>query len=190
MGESALKNALQQEGQESIRALWREAEEAVRTRREQIAEERAQQQKEADRTLQTEIATLHNTLLFTAKTRARACRLKTEAALENRLLSLADTLLADLGEGDRVALWKSLCAEIPEQPWAEVRIHPRDAGRARKTFPSAAQETDPALGGGLIVRSKDSRISVDNSLGCRLRRAWPDLLPKLIEELRALVDDQ
>jgi len=31
-------------------------------------------------------------------------------------------------------------------------------------------------------------VTVDNSLACRLRRAWPDLLPQLMSELRRLVD--
>ena len=42
---------------------------------------------------------------------------------------------------------------------------------------------DPAITGGLKVMGGDGRLTVSNTLETRLERAWPDLLPAMVEEL-------
>lgn len=188
MGESELKAALQHDGDKQIRDVWQHAEAAVATRREAFEAGMAQLRSRSDRALQAEITTLRNDLLFAAQTRAMACRLHAEAALGERLLQLARQLLPELAERDCAALWQALCRELPEADWAFIRVRPADQQRAGRDFPAATVEHDETLGGGLIVTNLDSTIRIDNSLIRRLHRAWPDLLPQLLEELRKQVN--
>jgi vacuolar-type H+-ATPase subunit E/Vma4 len=189
MGEAELKKALQREGEAQVGNLWQQAEAAVAIRRKELEAERLQLRVETDRQLQAQVTVLRNDLLFEAQTRAMGCRLHAETALEERLLLLARQLLPELANDDRSALWKVLCEELPDADWTTLKVHPADHKLADRDFPAAEIERDETLGGGLIVTSADGMIRVDNSLSCRLLRAWPDLLPKLLGELRKLVND-
>ena len=188
MGESELKAALQREGAAQIAELWRQAEAAVATRRKEIEAERLQLRTESDCKVQTQATVLRNNLLFAAQTRAMGHRLHEEEALAGRLLLLAQQLLPELASNDRANLWKALRAELPATTWSLLTIHPIDHKLASRNFPAAEITTDETLGGGLITTNPEGTIRVDNSLSCRLTRAWPDLLPKLLSELRKQVN--
>lgn len=189
MAESELTTALQREGEAQIRDIWQQSEATVAARRREIEAEVARLRAETDRRLQSEISTLRNNMHFDAQTRAMKHRLYAEKALEERLLLVANQMLPGLASTDRAALWKALCAELPSAEWAACRIHPADSKNATCAFPAAEFEHDEALGGGLIVTTADDMIRIDNSLKCRLMRAWPDLLPKMLGELREQVDN-
>jgi vacuolar-type H+-ATPase subunit E/Vma4 len=188
MGEEELRKALQREGEAQVRDFWQQSEAAVATRRKEIEAELIQLRAEADCQLQTETTVLSNNLLLAAQTRVMECRLHAEAALEKRLLLLARQILPELAGDDRSAMWKTLCEELPAGDWTEIKIHPADRKLAGRDFPSAEVDCDTSLCGGLITTNADGTIRIDNSLDCRLMRAWPDLLPKLLAELRKLVD--
>ncbi len=189
MGEAELKKALQREGEAQVRDFWQQAEVAVETQRKEVEAELTQLHAETDCQLQAETTVLRNNLLFAAQTRVLEGRLHTEAALEERLLVLAHQLLPELARDDRSKLWEALCDELPAADWAILKVHPADQKIAGRDFPIAEIECDEALGGGVIVTNADGMIRIDNSLDCRLMRAWPDLLPKLLTELRKRVDD-
>ena len=70
-----------------------------------------------------------------------------------------------------------------------LKVHPADQALAGRDFPAARIENDETLGGGLIVTNTDGTIRIDNSLSCRLLRAWPDLLPKLLGAFHKRVDN-
>lgn len=189
MAEAELKTALRRAGEERIHSAWQEAEALVAERRAELEAACARLRDETDRQLQTGGSQLRNTLLFAARTRAMACRLQAEAALEKRLLALAGELLPELAESRRASVWAALCAELPRADWVTLRVHPADRALAVAAFPAALIEDDAALGGGLIATNADAIIRIDNSLACRLSRAWPDLLPQLARELRSWVDE-
>jgi vacuolar-type H+-ATPase subunit E/Vma4 len=189
MGESELKRALQREGEEQICTFWQQAESAVASRRKEVEAELMQLRRETDRQLQGEATELRNNLLFEAQTRAMCSRLHEEAALEERLLHLAHQLLPEMASNGRAALWKTLCEELPESDWTILKVHPADQTLAGRDFPAARIESDETLGGGLIATNTDGKIRIDNSLSCRLLRAWPDLVPKLLGEFRKRVDN-
>ncbi|TFG89515.1 MAG: hypothetical protein E4H17_00535 [Gemmatimonadales bacterium] len=189
MSESELKRALQQEGEARMRGFWQEAETTVAAQRLEVDTRRDQLRSATDRQLQAESALLRNTLLFSAQARALECRLRAEAALEQRLLLLAHPLLPKLAEDDRAGLWQALRGELPATDWTAIKVHPTDRELAERDFPAAAIACDEAIGGGLVATSADGAIRIDNSLSCRLQRAWPDLLLPLLDELRKLVDN-
>jgi vacuolar-type H+-ATPase subunit E/Vma4 len=189
MSESELKIALQQEGAARIRGFWQEAEVTVAAQRQELDAELTQLHSETDRRIQAESAMLRNTLLFAAQGRAQETRLYAEATLEQRLLLLARQLLPDLAGRDRSTLWQALRGELPAAAWTAIKVHPDDQELAERDFPEATIACDETLGGGLVATSADDAIRIDNSLSCRLLRAWPDLLPQLLGELRKLVDN-
>ena len=189
MGETELKIALQQEGASHIRAIWQEAEAVVEKRRRMIDTELEQLRDETDRHLQAELADLRSSLLFEAQVQAMACRLRAEDAVGVQLLALAETMLRDLAGAERTRLWSTLAAELPASPWATLTVHPEDQDLARQAFPDVTIQADETLAGGLVASNADATVTIDNSLSCRLRRAWPDLLPKLMADLRKLVDN-
>ncbi|MGK2943989.1 MAG: hypothetical protein ACSLFC_04540 [Desulfuromonadales bacterium] len=188
MGEPELKAALQREGEAQIRDFWQQSESIVASRREELETQRLQLRAETDRNLQAEAAELSISLLFEARTRAIGSRLHAEMALEERLRMLAQQMLPMLANADRAALWKSLREELPAAEWTACKIHSADQQMADRDFPAADIACDETLGGGMIVTTADGMIRIDNSLSCRLLRAWPELLPKLLDELRKQVD--
>ena len=188
MGESELKIALQREGEEQIRTFWQAAEKKVVERRRELKEEEEQLGLEAERQLQAEVSRRRISMLAEGQLRAMASRLQAEALLDEHLQKLAKQLLAELVEEKREAIWQALCEELPPAEWNKITVSHADQALAERTFPAAEIEIDKALTGGLIATSRNGSMRVDNSLGCRLHRAWPDLLPQLMSELRRLVD--
>jgi vacuolar-type H+-ATPase subunit E/Vma4 len=187
MGESELKIALQREGEEQVRAFWQAAEEKVAKRRQELKEEQEQLRREAERQLQFEVTQRRNSQRTESRMQAMASRLHAEALLDERLQGLASQLLTELTEKNREVLWQAFCAELPHAEWGKITVSQGSQGLAVRDFPTAEIELDDAIAGGLIATSS-SGVRVDNSLTCRLRRAWPDLLPQLMSELRRLVD--
>ena len=187
MGESELKIALQREGEEQVRAFWQAAEEKVAKRRQELKEEQEQLRCEAEQQLQFEVTRRRNSLCAESRMQSMASRLHAEAFLDKRLQGLASQLLTELTEKNREVLWQALCAELPPAEWCKIRVSHASQGLAERDFPTAEIELDDAIVGGLIATSS-SGVRVDNSLTCRLRSVWPDLLPQLMSELRRLVD--
>jgi len=188
MGESELKKALQREGEALARVHWQDAENAVKSRRSEIEAQIEQLRSETDRKLQADIEELRGKLLFAALTESRKCRLLAEADLAERLYSLAQQLLHELISSSREDLWQTFCAELPTANWSTLIVHPEDHTRAQQSFPEMKIDSDPKIGGGMIATSADGEVRVDNTLTCRLARAWPDLLPKLMKELQQQVE--
>lgn len=189
MGESELKIALRREGDERVRDIWQVAEESVTKRRRELEVEMEQVRSEADRQLQLEVSRIRNSLLAQAQTRVMESRLHAEAAFEERLKLLTSQLLAELAGRNRDVLWQGLCAELPPAEWAIVTVSPLDQKLAARDFPMAEIELDDALDGGMVATSVGGVMRIDNSLNTRLSRAWPDLLPQLMSEVRRMVDE-
>jgi len=188
MGESELKTALRHEGEARAREFWEQAETAVEQRRMEIEAELENLRDETARALQAETATLRNTLMFEARVKATADRLRAEAAMEVRLLEMADRVLAEMIGDSREELWQDLYHELPAYQWTNVKVNPEDLKIARRTFPTAVIDCDEDINGGLIAVEAEGTIRIDNSLSCRLMQAWPDLLPNLMRDLREQVD--
>ena len=189
MGESELKKALLREGEARARESWLEAESVVETRRNEIKAQLEQMRSEADQKLQADIEELRSNLLFSAQTESRQSRLMAETALAERLYLLAQQLLPGLAADSGHDYWQDCCAELPEANWSRLTVHPGDFAHAKESFPNASIECEPMIGGGLIATNADGTVCIDNSLACRLKRAWPDLLPQLMKELHKAMEE-
>ena len=189
MGEHELHNALRREADGRIRALWAEAEAEVTARRETAQKERDALQQAADQETHREVQTMQRAEAVKTDQELRRSRLLARAALAERLLTLAERRLAELGAEDRDGIWRRAVAELPAAAWQTVTVHPDDDQRARRAFPQSVVKADPALIGGVIATAADERIVVDNSLAGRLARGWTELLPELTAALEGGLND-
>jgi hypothetical protein len=85
---------------------------------------------------------------------------------------------------DPETLFRGLVAELPPAAWRTVCVNPDVVSLAAGCFPDAGIIVDEALSFGLKVTTADGSLSVDNTLGTRLERLWPDLLPQLMADVR------
>jgi len=121
---------------------------------------------------------------------AAAERLRRERATLHRLLDeqaqqLAANWLAKLAtDTQRTALFEALAAELPKGEWQELRVAAGDERNARRRFPKARVLVDAETVCGLQAEAAGGRIQIDNRLETRLRRAWPELMTRLWQELQ------
>jgi vacuolar-type H+-ATPase subunit E/Vma4 len=183
MGRGALIESLRGKAAEEVDALWRDARSRADGHRQELARALDRQRAEDARAAAAAAQRLEDDARIEAEHRAREIRGKAVLALAGRLHELALAELPRLrGEGG-AALFSGLARELPVREWQRVRVNPADRDLAREQFPSATVEDDPSVCGGMIVEAEGGRISVSNSLETRLARAWPDVLPGLIEGL-------
>lgn len=184
MGQHELLAALHREGEELASSLRSKAEaesEAIRAdaaRRLdelQVAYEERRGKLCSDR---------RRDILARAERDSAIVRLKAEHELARRLRERADTLLRRLRDNNGDVLFTLLAAELPGIAWDRVRVGPGDAALAKKLFPAAAIESDSSIVGGLEAVSADGCLTVVNTLEVRLERIWPELLPRMVSELR------
>ena len=119
-------------------------------------------------------------ILAEAERQAALIKLEAEQALAGRLYTLAHGTLARLRDDHYAELFAALVAELLPCRWETVRVNPADSELAQASFPGAAIETDDGITGGMEVSAEGGRVRVDNTLDKRLERAWPELLPRLL----------
>ena len=183
MGGTELKAALLREAENRARSLWQTAEAVVEERRRAVEKEISRNESEATKRLEEAAEAERKAILFSAQQKADDRRLRATADLCERIKKLADRLLPQLAVQEGPALWTALLNELPDIAWGTVWVCPEDKSLAEQSLPGVRITEQSGLGGGLVVATMDGRIKVDNSLLCRLNRAWPDLLPKLIAEV-------
>jgi V/A-type H+-transporting ATPase subunit E len=100
------------------------------------------------------------------------------------LRELARTGLNGLRSDRYELIFRALADELPDETWGTVRVNPLDAALAGMVFPSVVIESVAGIAGGFEVATADGDFTVINTLDVRLERAWPDLLPEMVSELR------
>ncbi len=122
-------------------------------------------------------------ILALAEHEARLIDVRAEDQLAKRLWQRALAALRGMRGEEYGRIFSQLAAEIGDANWSTVRVNPADHDLAATLFPGARIMADPAITGGLKTTSGDGRLTVNNTLETRLGRAWPDLLPAMVEEL-------
>jgi vacuolar-type H+-ATPase subunit E/Vma4 len=184
MGRRELLEALQREGREKVAAITaRRAATEERLRAEKahkIDELRQKHQKQHELLCNSR----KRTLVAQASREAALIRLRAEHALALRLHERARHALPQLYADDAQHLFAQLAAELPLLPWQTIWTTPGAISAASALFPTATIVADPALAGGIKAATTENHLTVDNTLETRLEKLWPDLLPRLMEELR------
>jgi vacuolar-type H+-ATPase subunit E/Vma4 len=183
MGHAELLAALRRKEEEQAAAL-REAtaaqEAAVRA---DLVARCEELREEFERRRDTACAQRRHAIVAEAEREAALVRLRAEYELFLRLRERAGVCLARLyraGEG----LLAQLAEELPAAAWATIRVAPADILPARSLFPGTEVLADPAITGGVAASTADRSLTVVNTLESRLEKGWPDLLPRLVSEVR------
>lgn len=123
-------------------------------------------------------------IMSAAERKSALVRLGAEHALSIRLRERAVSCLKRLrGEGGD-ELFRGLATELPEEAWGTVRVNRADEALARALFPAAIVAGVDGITGGLEATTGDASFTVVNTLDVRLERAWAELLPRMMADLR------
>jgi len=189
MGRKALIESLRSRAAEDVEALWRDVRAQAEAYRLELAHTLEQQRLQEAQAAAALARQLQDDASAEARHRAREIRAQAALVLADRLYRLAITQLPTLRDASCPELFQALARELPQRDWQRVRVNPGDREAACVSFPAAEVVCDPAICGGLDVEADEGRIRVSNTLETRLETAWPDLLPRLINELLAESDD-
>jgi vacuolar-type H+-ATPase subunit E/Vma4 len=183
MGHKELIDSLQQEGEDKIRQLWKDAEIEAETVRTETSSKIGLISKEFRNKELIEIQDREQEILSEAASKAGKIKLQAERTLSDRLFLLALSCLHELKNGRYAEAFESIVKEIPHAEWKKVRVHPDDMKIAETYFASSDIIPDDRISGGLEAVSENNKVFINNTFEKRLERAWDDLLPLLISEI-------
>ena len=181
MPHPALIEAVRRRTTDTVAALWAEARaEAGRCRDEA---ERAVEAERAElgRRLRAISKGASRAALAEAERRARSLRTVAAAGLAGRLWTAAAGALPQLRDASYPARFRALAGELPKRAWMRVVVNPADGELAAESFPGSVVATDATIAGGLVAESDGLRVT--NTLGRRLAAAWPDLQPRMMNDV-------
>lgn len=184
MGYEKLIETLRQEGAEKVAAIRQEVEAQGEDLKRETAEKTATLREEFARRGEEESVAIQREILAEAVRKTRQERLAAEHELAVRLLKLARQALPDLRAEHPGELFATLVKELPQVQWEGVKIKPADRKLAKRFFADAKIETDKAIAGGFEATTDKERFRVVNTLEKRLERAWPELLPRILTDIR------
>jgi vacuolar-type H+-ATPase subunit E/Vma4 len=123
-------------------------------------------------------------VLSAAGRKAKMIRLSSEESLSARLFRLAESCLPLLRETGYEDVFRRLSLELPPLEWQTVKVHPGDLALTGRFFPGAEIVPDKSISGGMVAEAEESGIRVVNTFEKRLERAWAEMLPKLLEDVK------
>lgn len=183
MGHAELLAALRRKEEEQAAALREAAARQEAALRADLAARCEELREEFERRRDAACAERRHTIVAEAAREAALVRLRAEYELSVRLRERAGACLARLYRGGG-GLLAQLAEELPAAPWATIRVAPEEILPARSLFPGAEVCGDPTITGGVEASTADRSLTVVNTLESRLEKGWPDLLPRLVTELR------
>lgn len=184
MGRHELLEALQHEGREKMAAIVTRSKAEEESLRAGFEERRALLRLEHEQQSELLCRRLKQKIISAAKREAALIRLRAEHFLSLRLHERAGINVMQMSVNNPLALFCTLAVELPPDTWLTVQVNPGFAPLAANCFPDAVIVPDAALSAGFKVVSADKSLTVDNTLGKRLERLWPELVPHLLAELR------
>lgn len=185
MSKEDLLSALEQQGDQELSQLRRDAQERLVALRQEYAarlrlarRDQCSQLMRLRRNLQQE-----HLNRCEREIRERLTQHRWEMAEASR--ELARGLLPQLWQEHRRELLARLAAELPAISWTTIQVRPQDLQLARALFRDVDVVAIEGLEGGLVAENSDSGLTVDASLETCLDRLLPVLLPRLLE----VIDD-
>jgi vacuolar-type H+-ATPase subunit E/Vma4 len=188
MGCNELIESLRKASEGRVCAIWTDAEEEVRKIWADVSHEIDRMREEYAGILSGPAHVEVSTILMEAHKKARMIGLSAEDLISKRLFSLAMTLLHRLRNEGYEDLFGRFARELPPLRWQTLKVNPDDVDLARKYFPDAEIFPDSNIAGGFRATAEAERIRVVNTFEKRLERAWADLLPDLMGDVREISD--
>ena len=178
-----LIEALHAAAEQKAATIWESARSEAEQCRVEAAHSVETRREEARQDLAATARKLEDDAIGRAEAEAKTIRIATGKTLAERAYRLASDSLPRFRDGGYESLFAALAGEIPEGPWRRVRVNPADLRLAQEFFPDAEIVPDESVTGGLEVEAEDGRIRISNTLETRLERAWPVVLPGLINDI-------
>lgn len=189
MGYIELIDALRKEGEEKVHTIWKEAETEAQRISEETFKRMENMREEYGNIHSSDIREQTETILSEAGSRARMIRLLAEKELSDRLYRLALCSLHLLRDERYKDIFDALIEELPHYKWKIVRVNSEDKRVAKEYFPDSDVIPDSNIRGGLDIAGRDGMIRIINTLEKRLERAWGEILPGLIKDVRSMIQD-
>lgn len=188
MGYMELIEALRKEGEEKMRAIWREAEAEAEKIRRDAAVKIGEMKEKHGRVQASTAKDKSDDILSDAAKRARSIRLLSEEELSDRLYRLSVPLLRTLRGKDYKDVFSAIVKELPQNRWEVIRVNPEDEDIAKGYFPDSEIVRDINITGGLEASAAGGGIRILNTFEKRLERVWNELLPEIIRDARCSMD--
>jgi len=183
MTQQALTDALHKAAAQNVTAIWQQARAEAKKSQCDAHRETDEARARADREIAALAAQFRKAATARAEDEARRIRTAMNAALAERLYRLAQQALPQFRRQHYAPRFAALARELPARHWQSVRVNPADEQLARTCFADTEVVCDDAVVGGMEVAADEGRIRIDNTLGERLQRAWPEILPRLVASI-------
>lgn len=183
MSHQDLIAALQTQGEAKTAEMRLQAEEEAATLAADAKEQLDALEEEENRGRLAERDRLAAAIAAQAKLEARRLLAAARCRLAERLAALAKSCLSNLRDQEYEVIFARLAGEILPETWRQVRVSPADTALARKYFPNTPVVEDEAIIGGFELISDDGLLRIANTLGKRMERSWPALLPKIVGQV-------
>jgi vacuolar-type H+-ATPase subunit E/Vma4 len=185
MARPALIESLRSQAARDLEAIRAEARADAERYRAELAARLEEERARLDQLTAAEVRRVEADGAAAAERKAREMRAVATVTLADRLLAIAVGELPQLRGTTPARQFEALARELPQRDWQRVCVNPADVADARRRFPGATIEGNPAIAGGMELECDDGRIRISNTLETRLAIAWPDLLPELIAQVAA-----
>jgi V/A-type H+/Na+-transporting ATPase subunit E len=187
MGYRELIDAIRSEGEDKVRAGWKEAEEEAQKIREETSVKAKELREKYSELQASSVEGKVEAVLVIARREAQNVRFLARNELSDRLYLAALRSLRHLRNERYSDIFRLLVRELPHRQWHSVRVNPVDQDRAGEHFPEAEIIPDDAVSGGLEVSASGGSIRVINTFEKRLERIWPEVLPELLHDLYGMI---
>ncbi|HEX9021645.1 MAG TPA: V-type ATP synthase subunit E [Nitrospirota bacterium] len=182
MSGKELIESLRKTGDKKILILRQEAEAEAGKLRAEVAARIERMRADNARVRSARVNAVLSAGVSEANNRARHAKLLADKALAERLFAVAGSSLRQLRNEGYLRAFEKLARELPSLRWQVVRVNPLDVDFAKRYFPAAEVLPDEHISGGMDASAEKGAVRVINTFEKRLERAWPDLLPRLIED--------
>ena len=187
MGYRELIDALRCEGEEKVRACWKEAEEEAQVIREKTSIKAGELRERYSKLRTSSVEEKREAVITVARREVQNARFLAQKELSDRLYQIALRCLRHLRSAGYNDIFRALVRELPPRKWHSVRVNPGDQDRAREHFPDAEIISDDTVSGGLEVSAREGSVRVINTFEKRLERIWPEVLPELLHDLYGMI---
>lgn len=190
MGYQELIDSLIKEGDEKIKKIWLDAERVA----EKILDEKNKKINEIinryEKLKKISVKEQTDHILLDAEKESRRIRLEAEERFLKKLFDLAVSMLHLLRNKNYRDIFKALLMEIPEYKWDIIIVNDDDLDIAKKFFSNTQVIADRRISGGFIIMTRDKNICIDNTFEKRLQRAWQEIIPGLMKEIRSVTENR
>lgn len=183
MSHEILIKDLRQKSSDRIKQIWLEAEGKAEELRSLKRDELEQKKLKMVGQLKEIEGRIRAPIIHTVQRSVLAIEDESLVKLSERLYALTAAMLAQIRQHDYETIFTGLVREAPAISWEEIQVNPLDKELAMSLFPGADIKTEPSIIGGYCGCSEGGAYRVVNTLESRLKKGWPVILPRIVQEI-------